>query len=67
MTVKKTDRSKNSIDTPRERDFHNELEFYTLETKTRVAMADLLKPLFIDVDKDRANVAEMETSFNLME
>jgi hypothetical protein len=30
-------------------------------------MADLLKPLFTDVDRDRANVAEMGESFNLME
>jgi hypothetical protein len=30
-------------------------------------MADLLKPLFVDVDSDRANVAEMGESFNLME
>lgn len=65
VTLKKSDLRKSQEDTPR--DFHNELEFYTLETKTRIAMADLLKPLFVDVDSDRANVAEMGESFNLME
>ena len=30
-------------------------------------MSEMLKPMFIDVDKDRAKVAEMGCSFELME
>ena len=57
----------NVEENPREHNFHNDLEFYTLETKCRVAMSEMLKPLFVDVDKDRAKVAEMSENNNLME
>ena len=39
--------------------FHNEIEFYTLETRTRVALAEMLKPIFVETDRDRNKVAEL--------
>jgi len=39
--------------------FHNELEFYTLETRTRVALGEMLKPIMVETDRDRSKVAEL--------
>lgn len=36
------------------------MQFYTLETKTRVAMTDMLGVIFKDLDVDRAHLKEVD-------
>jgi len=44
-----------------QRTWGNDLEFYTWETRARVTLTELLKPVMQDLDADRGKLGELDT------
>jgi hypothetical protein len=44
-------------------EYHNPLEFYTLETRARISVQEILQPIFSDIEADRKYVQVLDMHY----